>query len=174
MGRQRFRNTPFEPSKYPGADTIRICTATNLILKSGPGRRVRFTYFNTHLDDLSDGQRRLAASLMLVRARYEAYKTRGPVIVTGDFNSQGTGSDSGAYQIITGQIPPVAVNATFAAKYAVPNDTLTDFKMLDLQGETPRKNVAGDFATWTGFVQPGDSSQYERIDFVFGDSTRKW
>ena len=116
----------------------------------------------------------MAASLMLVRARYEAYKTRGPVIVTGDFNSQGTGSDSGAYQIITGQIPPVAVNATFAAKYAVPNDTLTDFKMLDLKGETPRKNIAGDFATWTDFVQPGDSSQYERIDFVFGDSTKKW
>ncbi|KAM5546039.1 hypothetical protein V8D89_000165 [Ganoderma adspersum] len=167
-------NTPFEPSKYPGADTKRICTATHLILKSGPDHQVRFTYLNAHLDDLSDGQRRMAASLMLVRARYEAYKTHGPVIVTGDFNSQGTGSDSGAYQIITGQIPPVAVNATFAAKYAVPNATLTDFKMLDLKGETPREHVAGDFATWTGFVQPGDSSQYERIDFVFGDSTRKW
>lgn len=115
------RNTPFEPSQYPGADTRRICTASHLILQTNPGHPVPFTYLNAHLDDSSDAGRRLAASLMLTRARYEAYKTRGPVIITGDFNSQATGSDSGAYQIITGQIPPVAINATFAAKYAVPN-----------------------------------------------------
>ncbi|RPD60637.1 hypothetical protein L226DRAFT_461201 [Lentinus tigrinus ALCF2SS1-7] len=167
-------NTPFEPSKFPGAGSFRICTATSLILKSDPAAPVHFTYLNTHLDDQSDDQRRLAASMMLVRARYEAYKTGGPVIITGDFNSPSTGTDSGAYQIITGQIAPVAVNATFAAKYAVPNTTLPDFKMLDLKAETPREFVSGEFATYTGFTAPGDGSVYSRIDFVYGGSNGKW
>ncbi|KAI1792743.1 Endonuclease/exonuclease/phosphatase [Ganoderma leucocontextum] len=167
-------DTPFEPSQYPGADTKRICTATHLILKTDHGRPVPFTYLNTHLDDRSDAQRRLSASLILVRARYEAYKTGGPVIVTGDFNSQATGSDSGAYQIITGQIPPVAVNATFAAKFAVPNGTLDDFKTLDLKAETPREYISGEYATFTGFGAPGDGSALKRIDFVYGDSTKRW
>ena len=167
-------NTPFEPSRFPGAGSFRICTATSLILKSDPAAPVHFTYLNTHLDDQSDDQRRLAASMMLVRARYEAYKTGGPVIITGDFNSPSTGTDSGAYQIITGQLAPVAVNATFAAKYAVPNSTLPDFTMLDLKAETPREYVSGEFATYTGFNAPGDASVYSRIDFVYGGSNGKW
>ena len=169
-----FRNTPFEPSKFPGADTIRMATAAHFTLKTDPDCPVDFTAFNVHLDDLSDDARRLAASLMLTRARYEVYNTGRPVILTGDFNSQAVGSDSGAYQIMTGQIPPVAINATFAEKYAVPNGTLSDFKMLDVLGQTERKHVSGNFATWTDFVQPGDSSQYQRIDFIMGDSTKNW
>lgn len=169
-----FRNTPFEPSKFPGAGSFRICTATHLVLKTDPSRRVSFTYLNTHLDDQSDDERRLAASLILARARYEAYKTKGPVIVTGDFNSEATGTDSGAYQIITGEIEPVAINATFAAKYAVPSGVLGDFKMLDLKAEVPREYISGEYATYTGFNAPGDASVYTRIDFVYGDSTKKW
>ncbi|KAM5546045.1 hypothetical protein V8D89_000171 [Ganoderma adspersum] len=167
-------NTPFEPSKFPGAGSFRICTATHLVLKTDPSRPVSFTYLNTHLDDQSDDERRLAASLILARARYEAYKTKSPVIVTGDFNSEATGTDSGAYQIITGEIAPVAINATFAAKYAVPSGTLDGFTMLDLKAEVPREYISGEYATYTGFNAPGDASVYTRIDFVYGDSTKKW
>ncbi|CDO77744.1 hypothetical protein BN946_scf184993.g7 [Trametes cinnabarina] len=167
-------NTPDVPSKFPGAGSVRICTATHLILHSGGGEPVHFTYLNTHLDDQSDDQRRLGASMILTRARYEAWKTKGPVIVTGDFNSPATGTDSGAYQIITGQLPPVAINQTFADKYAVPKDVLKNFTMLDLKGQAPRPAVSGNFATYTGFDAPGDSSVYSRIDFVYGGSNGLW
>ena len=83
-------------------------------------------------------------------------------------------ADSGAYQIITGQIPPVAINATFAAKFAVPKGALDDFKMLDLKAEVAREYVSGEYATYTGFNAPGDASVYTRIDFVYGDSTKRW
>ncbi|KAI0767618.1 Endonuclease/exonuclease/phosphatase [Fomes fomentarius] len=167
-------NTPFEPSKFPGAGSSRVATVTRLKAKSNPSAPMEFTYINTHLDDRSDAQRRLAASLMLTRARYEAYKTGNPVIVTGDFNSPSTGSASGAYQVITGQIAPVAINATFAQKYAVPDGSLPDFKLLDLRAETPREFVSGEFATSTGFTGPGEGSSYTRIDFVYGDSNGNW
>jgi endonuclease/exonuclease/phosphatase family metal-dependent hydrolase len=41
---------------------------------------------NTHLDEQSDAQRRLGASLILTRAKFEAVNTGGVVIITGDFN----------------------------------------------------------------------------------------
>ncbi|OJT03677.1 hypothetical protein TRAPUB_5705 [Trametes pubescens] len=167
-------NTPDVPSFFPGAGSRRICTATQLILKSDAGRPIHFTYLNTHLDDQSDGQRRLGASMILARARFEAFKTGGPVIVTGDFNSPATGTDSGAYQIITGELPPVAINQTFAAKYAVPPGALPNFTMVDLKGQAPRSAVSGNYATYTGFNAPGDASVYTRIDFVFGGSNGKW
>ncbi|KAI0752547.1 Endonuclease/exonuclease/phosphatase [Daedaleopsis nitida] len=167
-------NTPDVPSKFPGAGSVRICTATHLVLKSNPDAPIGFTYLNTHLDDQSDDQRRLGASMMLTRARFEAWKTGGPVIVTGDFNSPATGSDSGAYQIMTGQIPPVAINETFAARFAVPEGTLPDFKMLDLKAQTPREFVSGEYATFTGFNAPGNASAFSRIDFVYGGSNGQW
>ncbi|KAH9925033.1 Endonuclease/exonuclease/phosphatase [Epithele typhae] len=166
-------NTPFDVSKFPGAGSFRICTATHLTLQTG-NKPVKFTYLNTHLDDQSDAERRLAASLMLTRARYEAATTGGPVIVTGDFNSPSTGTDSGAYQIITGQIPPVAINQTFAEKYAVPDGVLPNFVMQDLKAITPRPKISGEYATYTGFNAPGDASVYTRIDFVYGGSNGKW
>jgi endonuclease/exonuclease/phosphatase family metal-dependent hydrolase len=43
-------------------------------------------YLNTHLDDQSNDQRALGASMILLRAKYEVAKTGVPVIVTGDFN----------------------------------------------------------------------------------------
>ncbi|PFH45842.1 hypothetical protein AMATHDRAFT_157676 [Amanita thiersii Skay4041] len=164
-------DTPFEPSKFPGAGSFRICTATRFqVLSTGK----RFTLLNTHLDDQSDQERRLGASLLLTRARFEAVNTKEPVLITGDFNSPSSGSDSGAYGIITGAITPVAINATFAKKYAVPDDQLPNFNMIDLRGATPRRSVSTNFATFTGFTAPNDTKEWVRIDFLFGGSNMGW
>lgn len=111
--------------------------------------------------------------MLLTRARYEALHT-GPVVLTGDFNSPPTGTDAGAYEIVTGSLPPVPINATFAAQYAVPSDKLSNFVLKDLKAENPRFAVSGNYATYTGFVAPGDSTFYTRIDFVFGGSNGGW
>jgi endonuclease/exonuclease/phosphatase family metal-dependent hydrolase len=166
------RNTPFDVSRFPGAGSLRICTAGRFRLL--PPNALNFSLLNTHLDDQSDAQRRLGASLVLQRAKFEAFTSGGPVLVTGDFNSAATGSDSGAYMISTGAIPPVAINATFAQKFAVPKGTLDGFVLTDLKAATPRFAVSGEFATFTGFPAPGDTSAYTRIDFVFGGSNGKW
>ncbi|KAL1718203.1 Endonuclease/exonuclease/phosphatase [Schizophyllum commune] len=163
-------NTPFEPSKYEGAGSYRICTVAHFQPSSGP----TLTVFNTHMDDQSDDQRRLAASLVLYRARYEAVNAGGPVLVMGDFNSPPTGGDSGAYNITTGVLEPVAINQTFADKYAVSDDQLPDFTLLDLRGQTPRRSVSSNFATFTGFTPPNNASDWGRIDFLFGGSNGGW
>ncbi|KAL0946258.1 hypothetical protein HGRIS_012513 [Hohenbuehelia grisea] len=168
-------NTPFEPSKFPGAGSFRVVTAAHFTLTGdGVSAPINFTYLNTHMDDQSDDQRKLAASMLLIRARFEAVKTGSPVIITGDYNSPPTGTDSGAYKIITGASPPVPVNATFAAKFAVADNELPDFKLLDLRAEAPRQNVSANFATFTGFTSPTDTSNWARIDFVFGGSNGGW
>ncbi|KAJ8087591.1 hypothetical protein PM082_006424 [Marasmius tenuissimus] len=167
-------NTPFEPSKFPGAGSIRICTAARFNVNNpAPGTPKSFSYLNTHLDDQSDDQRKLGASLLLTRAKYEAIQNGGPVFITGDFNSPSTGSDSGGYSIITGASPPVAINTTFAQKFSTGNEG-GDFKMLDLRGEAPRQAVSKNFATFTGFTEPADTSSWSRIDFVFGGSNKEW
>ncbi|KAG6877770.1 hypothetical protein C0993_004145 [Termitomyces sp. T159_Od127] len=184
-------NTPFEPSKFPGAGSVRICTAAHFSTLSSNGEEKNFTLLNTHLDDQSDAQRRLGASMLLTRARFEAVNTNNPVFITGDFNRYGIrtedplhqlivnrsaamGSDPRAYNIITGVIPPVAINATFAAKYHVDDDQLPSFTMLDLRGQAPRRSVSTNFATFTGFTAPNDTTQWTRIDFIFGGSNGKW
>ncbi|KAA1471978.1 mannose-6-phosphatase [Dentipellis sp. KUC8613] len=176
-------NTPFVPgSKFPGAGSVRIATATHFRVKA-TGKK--FTYINTHLDDQSDDQRRLGASLILWRAHFEAAQNHGhsTVLITGDFNSASTGDDSGAYQIITGELPPVAINSTFMERFPIPNGTLPGFKALDLRTQVPRFAVSGNFASFTGFNAPDDTSQYQaggftpshhRIDFVFGGSNGGW
>ena len=168
MHRKSCRDKPFEPSKYPDAGSYRVCEVARFKTSSKT-----FTFINTHLDDRSDAQRRLAASMLLARARYDAHSTSAPVIVTGDFNSAARGYDSGAYQIATGAIPPVPMNETFAEKYRVP-ETQDEFVLRDLKAETPRMRISGDFATFTGFNRPGDASVYTRIDFVFGGSNGGW
>ncbi|KAJ1301288.1 hypothetical protein OPQ81_003693 [Rhizoctonia solani] len=164
-------NTPFDVSKYPGAGSYRICTVAHLSLGGKD-----LTLLNTHFDDQSDAQRRLAASLILHRAKYEASVTKAPVFVNGDFNSPAKGTDNGAYKIFTGELTPVPINATFAEKFAVPEDSPLpeDFTMIDTRGATPREKVFGHFATYTGFSNPGYTSPYGRIDFVFGGSHVKW
>ncbi|KAI0059939.1 mannose-6-phosphatase [Artomyces pyxidatus] len=167
-------NTPFVAgSKFPGAGSVRIATATHFRVKA-TGKT--FAYINTHLDDQSDDQRRLGASLILWRAHFEAAQAGGhsTVLITGDFNSGEAGDDSGAYTIITGQIAPVAINATFEERFPVPDGALPGFKALDLREQVPRFNVSGNWATFTGFNDPDDTSDFQRIDFVFGGSNGGW
>ncbi|KAG9120469.1 hypothetical protein FRC07_004030 [Ceratobasidium sp. 392] len=164
-------DTPFDVSKYPSAGSYRICTVAHF---STGGKNL--TVLNTHFDDQSDDQRRLAASLILHRARYEAATTGASVFVNGDFNSPAEGTDNGAYRIFSGRIPPVAINSTFTSKFAIPSKSPlpSNFTMLDTRGTTPRSKVFGHFATYTGFSKLGVTSPYGRIDFVFGASHVNW
>ncbi|KAF8698917.1 hypothetical protein AX14_001053 [Amanita brunnescens Koide BX004] len=162
---------PFKPSRYRGVGLFRICTAARF---SSIASGNVFTVLNTHLDHQSDEQRRFAASMLLTRARYEAATTASPVFVTGDFNSPPRGKSSGAYKIATGSLPPVPINQAFANKYAVQDGQLPNFRMLDIQATTPRQNVSANYATFTGFTAPTDTSQWERIDFILGGSNMGW
>ncbi|KAK0229469.1 Endonuclease/exonuclease/phosphatase [Armillaria nabsnona] len=161
-------NTPLEPSKYPGAGSYRIAN----VARFTAGCKT-FTLINTHLDDISDDQRQLGASMILTRAKYEAVQSNGPVFVTGDFNSPSTGDDSAAYGIITGSHDPFAMNATWAAKYDV-CDKMSDFVMEDLRGQAPRRMVSKNYATYSAWTGPSDTSKWTRIDFVFGGSNGGW
>lgn len=84
------------------------------------------------------------------------------------------GKDSGAYNIITGSVPPVAINQTFADMYAVEEGQLPNFSMLDMRATTLRQNVSANYATFTDFTAPTDKSQWERIDFILGGSDMGW
>ncbi|KIY63699.1 hypothetical protein CYLTODRAFT_359514 [Cylindrobasidium torrendii FP15055 ss-10] len=161
-------NTPDEPTKFPGAGSIRLATYAKFTQGTS-----EFVVMNTHLDDQSDGQRRLGASMMLARAKYEAYNGgagNGKVFLMGDYNSPPKGTDSGGYDITVGNADPVAVNATWAARYEVPAGKLDEFALLDLRAQAPRQSVSVNYATYTSWPQPGNSSEYRRIDFVFGGS----
>lgn len=166
-------NTPFQPSKYPGASSYRVCTTAHFELLSN---HRQFTLINTHLDDHSDAQRKLAASLMLTRAKYEALGTDGtgskPIFILGDFNSTASDSNSGAYKIITGQSSPTPIDSAFASKYAVHGGG--GFKGIDLRGATPKQNISGHFATYTGFSPTSNYRDFQRIDFVLGGSNGGW
>jgi hypothetical protein len=85
-----------------------------------------------------------------------------------------TGSTSTAYSIITGVTPPVPVPASFASKYALSNTTLPGFKLVDFRNAVPRVRVGANFATFTGFNALADTSDWSRIDFIFGGSNRGW
>lgn len=72
-------------------------------------------------------------------------------------------------------MPMVDIPADFADKFSVPDDSLPDFHMIDLRGETDTLHVSGNFATFTDFVAPENSSNItDRIDFVFGGSNGGW
>ncbi|KAI7857232.1 Endonuclease/exonuclease/phosphatase [Circinella umbellata] len=158
--------SPFEPSKYPGAGTIRICTAAQFQGNSGT-----FTYMNTHLDHLSDEQRGYGLSLVLHRAKYEAIKTQRPVFVTGDFNSK---TDQLGYKVITGQTQPLKLNSTFTEKYSWSKEEEKEFIFKDIIGETAPERRSGNYATFSGFAKPGGTKDYSRIDFVMGGSNGGW
>ncbi|KAJ6497286.1 Endonuclease/exonuclease/phosphatase [Mycena sanguinolenta] len=163
--------TPFTPSRFPGAGSHRVCTTVRLQRRNGANKQ-EFIVLNTHLDDRSDAQRRLAASMVLARARYEAVTTGCPVFVLGDFNSPPTGRDSSAYEIATGIRSPEALPADFADKYRVPPSADSDppFILHDLRSGThiPRRAVSANYATFTGFTAPNDTREWKRIDFAFG------
>jgi len=136
------------------------------------------TILNTHLDHVSEDQRRYGASLLLVRGRYEAFTSSGSVFFMGDFNSSPTGVDSGAYKVITGQAPPLSIDESFRKKYntgSADGDAkdLSNFKFLDIREETPRFGVSANFATFTGW-SPTITALWVRIDFVFGGSNGGW
>lgn len=155
-------DTPFEPSKYPGAGSYRLATIAHMSTWGGGF----FTLINTHLDDRSDDQRKLGASLLKQIGAHEYSYSLGPVFLTGDFNSQANGSASGAYRIVTGLEEAVPINETFAKRYHSPiADTFT---FGDFLPETDPLQRSGHFATWDGFKPWGDTSAIgDRIDFQF-------
>ena len=165
-----YRPTPSQVSIYPGAGCNRICTAARFLLQACPKP---LTVLNTHLDHVSDEQRKYGTSMLLIRGRYEAAMSNGPVLLTGDFNSPPTGGDSGAYEIVTGKIPPVPVDSKFTKTYTPDGNQLPGFKFLDTRLETPRFNVSANFATFTGW-SPTATKMWSRIDFVLGGSNRRW
>jgi hypothetical protein len=88
---------PFKPgSRFPGAGTPRLATfalfqllpSTAAAGKHDEHGDIRhIVLINTHLDHVSDDQRKLGAAMVLHRARYEALKRPGvTVLVTGDLN----------------------------------------------------------------------------------------
>lgn len=165
--------TPFEPSKYPDAGSRRICTVAHFRTTSQPS--TEFTLLNTHLDDQSADQRALGLSLILHRAKFEAIKTRGPVILTGDFNSP---PSDDAYRIITGAARPQPVNDTFLQRYSWKDDEDTGFENFTMQDMLntvePRYRVGGNFATFTDFRPVGNATEFERLDYIMGSSNGGW
>lgn len=130
---------------------------------------------NTHLDDSSLPQRRLGASLLLHRAKYEAIKTRSPIFLTGDFNSP---PSDGAYQIITGSAAPEhKLNGTFLKQFhwgKSEGKEWEDFKLSDLSGEVKGSARSGHYATFTGFVGMGNTNEFKRLDYVLGAGLGAW
>ncbi|KAG8945597.1 hypothetical protein FRC04_000644 [Tulasnella sp. 424] len=166
--------TPFTPSRYPGAGSYRIATVARFSTKGSDAEKKCFTFINTHLDERSENQRKLGASLLLHRCHYEASVRKVPVFVVGDFNSEQKSPDSGAYRILTGADSPVAVAAEFRAKFEFPSGSHPHFKMTDLRAATPRIDVTGFFRTFTGFNQPLGWNGGGRIDYILGSSVGGW
>lgn len=162
-------DTPFDVSKYPGAGSRRIATTAHFTGNFG-----KLTVINTHLDDQSQAQRQLGASLIVHRAKNEAIRTKRPVIVTGDFNSP---SHDLAYQTVTGVIQPVALNRSFTEKYSwTPEEEhgFETFVLIDLLGQAPPHRRAGHYATFTDFAAVNSFDKYERLDYVFTGSSCRW
>lgn len=165
--------TPFDPSKFAGAGSYRVCTTAHF---TSTTTNQNFTMLNTHLDEQSAEQRALGLSMILHRAKYEAITTGDPVILTGDFNSPP--SDQG-YQIITGAEPPKQMNETFRRRFSWSSkqaDGFDNFAMQDLLGQVePRYRMGGNYATFTGF-QPevGNASEFSRIDYIMAGSSGGW
>lgn len=88
--------------------------------------------------------------------------------------SEQTGSDSGAYRILTGVTAPKPIPSPFKEKFPVGPDLLPDFTMSDFLGATPRLDVSGFFRTFTGFEDPLGTRQGGRIDYVLGGSNGGW
>lgn len=156
-------NTYDVPSKYPGAGSYR--TATIAHLKTNDGKK--FTLINAHLDDKSDDQRRLGASMLRHLGAYEYVNSDGPVFLVGDFNSHADGNSDGAYLISTGALDQVSMNSTFTSNFDSP--IASTYTWSDLVGEVPEISRSGHWGTWAGFKAWGDwSSLGGRIDFQFG------
>jgi endonuclease/exonuclease/phosphatase family metal-dependent hydrolase len=178
---------PFKPgSRFPGAGTPRLATfALFQLLPStaAEGKHDRHgdirnvVLLNTHLDHVSDDQRKLGAAMVLHRARYEALKRPGvSVLVTGDLNSSASGPDRGAYAVFTGASAPPAVPDEFSRRFPLdskPAGSSSEEEkglllMRDMRYAAPRASVGGQWATFTGFDNRKEDEVC--IDFVFGRS----
>ncbi|KAH9987192.1 Endonuclease/exonuclease/phosphatase [Russula vinacea] len=188
---------PFKPgSHFPGACCPRLATfalfQTHVPTAAAPapaagkhhqhelGHGV-IALINTHLDQVSDAQRRLGAALVLHRARYEARIRPGvPVFVTGDLNSSATGSDGGAYAFSrrfplhsndnnhpagSGSDSGSGSSSSSEEKEKAKKEELV---VRDMRCAAPRASVGGQWATFTGFQHR--KKEEACIDFVFGRS----
>ncbi|KAH9054952.1 Endonuclease/exonuclease/phosphatase [Lactarius vividus] len=132
---------------------------------------------NTHLDHVSDAQRRLGAAMLLHRARYEAHTKPGvPIFVTGDFNSTATGDDDGAYAVLTGKQPGPPVPDDFTRRFPLPargsgGPGNSELVMVDMRVAAPRLHVGGEWATFTGFERRVDGGWEAKGVFVHGNMT---
>ncbi|KAH9033397.1 mannose-6-phosphatase [Lactarius pseudohatsudake] len=171
---------PFTPgSCFPGAGCSRLATFAHFRLVAAPPTSTgELILLNTHLDHVSDAQRRLGAAMLLHRARYEAHAKPGvPIFVTGDFNSTAIGDDDGAYAVLTGKQPGPPVPDDFARRFPLPGRGSggpgnSELVMVDMRVAAPRLHVGGEWATFTGFERRVSDNQC--IDFVFGRSDGGW
>lgn len=154
--------TPHVPSKFPGAGCIRCTTRARFITKTG-GKVL--TVMCTHWDHVSDGQRALAASLILYRGAHEAAVTGAPVFVLGDFNSPSDGADSSGYNIMTGNMEPVTIDKRFKREYSEGNRPDSKWVYKDVAQETAPLGRSGHHASFTDFKKHA-RMDHTRIDFV--------
>lgn len=152
-------DTPFKPSKQSCALSFRAATVVNFVITSSG---TPFTVINTHLDDKCEDARKLSASLIQHRAAYEYDNFKGPVILTGDFNSKSSGDSAGAYRITTGADKPVLIASDFSSKYK----TNTTLLFKDFYTTVDGKARLGNYATSTQFTL--STKNFGRIDFQFG------
>ncbi|KAI0260034.1 Endonuclease/exonuclease/phosphatase [Gloeopeniophorella convolvens] len=164
---------PFTPGAlFPGAGCPRLATCARFRVRSGGAETEALVVLNTHLDNVSDAQRRLGAGMLRHRAAHEALANT-PVLLTGDFNSEAEGADSGAYAVLTGAQPAPALPPAFLARFPLPaGGDAGDYTMLDLRAEAPRGAVGGHWHTFVGFEARAKDACC--IDFVFGGSNRGW
>ena len=156
-------NTPWVPTKYPGAGSIRSATVGHFReIATG----VDFCLINIHLDEQSDAQRRLGAAMLKLRGGYEYAKNHCPVLLVGDFNSQSSGGNSGAYQILTGAENYDVNEMPREFREAYRNPFADTFVFDDLMKCCRPERRTGNLATFTNFKPAG--KDYTRIDFQFG------
>ncbi|CCH44434.1 Glucose-repressible alcohol dehydrogenase transcriptional effector [Wickerhamomyces ciferrii] len=167
-------DTPFEPSKHKDAGAYRSTTVARFETVSG----TPFTIINTHLDHVSNDQRKLSASLLRQLGAHEHQHGDGPVFLVGDLNSPPEGQDSGAYKIAVGSENTVSINETFAQRFDASN--AKNFVFSDLLGETDAAQRSGHHGTFNKF-EPISSPDAvgDRIDFQFagtikGESSKKY
>lgn len=92
------------------------------------------------------------------------------------FFSSASGSDSGAYAVLTGTLAAPAVPDVFSRRFPLDSNPAGSFPeekegglvMRDMRYAAPRASVGGQWATFTGF---DNRKKYEAcIDFIFGRS----
>lgn len=144
-------------SRYPGAGSVRI--ATTATFDDG-----KLVVVNTHWDEQSDEQRKVAASLLRWYTGSRLNGAAKTVIVGGDLNSPAEGKGSAGYSIMTGKDEPVEISEEFRDRYKGGEDSPA---LRDLGQECEPMGRSGHFATFTGFRGWEDRKKdMERIDFV--------